>query len=572
MYIDIVPNRNSPPAVLLRESVREGHKIRKRTVANLSSWQPEQVEALRRILKGERLLSSEADFRIERTRPHGHVAATLGTLRKIGLDTLLFSKRCRERDLVEAMIVARILEPGSKLAMARGLGEESLFSTLGEELGITDADENDLYEAMDWVRGRQEAIETRLVKRHLREDTLVLYDVTTTYFEGRTCPLGAIGHAEGEGRGKLQIQIGMLCERGGRPVAVEVFGGEVGDPKTFTVQVKKMAQRFGLKRVVYVGDRGTITQARIREDLKEEGLDWITALRSPAIRALVDKGAIQRSFFDTMDMGEIKDPAYPGERLIVCLNGRLAEERRRKREDLLAATQVDLEKIVEATRRRIRPLKGKEAIGVRVGKVIDRHKVGKHFILTITEEGLQVTRDEQRIREEAALDGMYVIRTSVESARMKAEDVVLTYKGLSVVERAFRSLKSVDLHVRPIHHRTADRVRAHVFLCMLAYYVEWHMRQALAPILFDDAHREEAQALRESGVAPARRSTQALRKATAKRTDTAKCVHSFQTLLKDLRTLAKNRCIFNNAVLEKLTRPTPLQQKAFDLLGIPYRL
>ena len=573
MYIDTVPNRNSPPAILLREGIREGKKVRKRTLANISHWPPEQIESLRRVLRGETLVSLDEEFQIERTRPHGHVAAVLGTLRKIGLDQILFSRRTRERDLAVAMIVARIIEPGSKLATARGLGEESLFSTLGELLAVESSDENELYKAMDWLIERQERIEKKLVKRHLAEDTLVLYDVTSTYFEGRCCPLAKLGHSRDGKKDRPQIEFGLLSNGEGCPVAVEVFEGNAADPTTFTEQVKKMRERFGIKRIVYVGDRGMITEARIREDLRPSvGLDWITALRAPAIRKLVDTGSLQLSLFDEKDMGEISDPDYPDERLIVCRNPYLAAERTRKRQELLEATEKELEKIVRATGREKRRLKGKENIALRVGKVFNHYKMQKHFIITITDDSFSYERDEQSIRSEAALDGIYVIRTSVGADRLDAEGTVRAYKSLSTIERAFRSMKTVDLKTRPIHHRKEDRVRSHIFLCMLAYYVEWHMRKALAPMLFDDEDKETAEALRESIVARARRSSRAEEKATTKRTDTGDPVHSFQTLLKDLQTIAKNRVAFHKTRFEKTTTPTVLQQRAFDLLGVSYRV
>jgi transposase len=573
MYIDVIPNRNSPPAILLREGIREGKKVRKHTLANISSWPPEKIESLRRVLHGETLVSVEEEFEVERTKPHGHVAAVLGTVRRTELDRIIFSRRIRERDLVLAMIVARIIEPSSKLATARGLGEESLFSTLGEVLGVESADENDLYGAMDWLLKRQERIERKLVKRHLSKNTLVLYDVTSTYFEGRTCPLAKLGHPRDGKKGKLQIQFGLLCNQEGCPVAVEVFEGNTGDPKTFTVQVKKMRERFGLERVVYIGDRGMITEARIKEDLKPiEGLDWITALRAPAIRKLVEGGSLQLSLFDEKYLGEISDPDYPDERLIVCRNPFLAKERSRKREDLLQATERELDKIVEATRRQKRRLTGEGNIGLRVGKVLGRYKMKKHFNLTITGDRFSYERDQKRIDAEAALDGIYVIRTSVSADKLDAEETVRAYKDLSVIERAFRSIKTVDLKVRPVNHRKAERVRSHVFLCMLAYYVEWHMRRALKPMLFDDDDKAAAAELRESVVAPAKRSERAKRKAQTKRTETGEPVHSFQTLLKDLQTVAKNRVVFNRVSFDKVTVPTPLQQRAFDLLGVSHRI
>jgi len=573
MYIDLVPNRNSPPAILLREGFREGQKVHKRTLANISHWPPEKIESLRRVLKGERLVSAEEEFTIERTRPHGHVAAVLGTLRKIGLEEIIFSRRVRERDLVVAMVAARILDPCSKLATARGLGGESLFSTLGECLGVESADEDELYEAMDWLVGRQESIEKKLVKRHLGEKSLVLYDVTSTYFEGRTCPLAKLGPPGDGPRDRLQIQIGLVGHAEGCPVAVEVFAGNLGDPKTFSLQVQKMRERFGFERLVWVGDRGMITEARIKKDLQPiEGLDWITSLRAPTIRQLVTSGVLQLSLFDEKDLGEISSPEFPGERLIVCRNPYLAKERGRKRAEMLEATEGELDKIVNATERHKRRLGGKDRIGLRVGKVFNHYKMQKHFTITITEDSFRYTRNEESIRAEAALDGIYVIRTSVGRDRMAAGDAVRAYKNLSVIERAFRCMKTVDLKVRPIHHRKEERVRSHVLLCMLAYYVEWHMRKALAPMLFDDEDKQLAEQLRESVVARAERSPRADKKARTKRTENGDPVHSFPTLLEDLRTVAKNLVKFHRVSFDKITTPTPLQQRALALLGVSLRI
>ena len=573
MYIDVVPNRDSPPAVLLRESYREGGRVRKRTLANLSQLPRQHVELLRRALRGETLVSAEESFQILRTRPHGHVAAALGTLRRLGLEELLASRASRKRALVVAMIVARILEPRSKLATARALGEEALASSLGEGLGVGSADEDDLYEAMDWLLGGQARIEGKLARRHLEEGTLVLYDVTSTYFEGRSCPLAALGYNRDGKKGKLQIVFGLLTTAEGCPVAVEVFPGNTADPRTLGSAIEKLRGRFGLGRVVLVGDRGMITEARIREELRPAagGLEWITALRAPALQKLRRSGALQLSLFDERDLAEITSPEFPGERLIACKNPFLAEERARKRDELLGATEAALEKVAAATRRQRRPLRGADRIGVRLGRVLGRYKVGKHFRYEIGDEGFSYERDEESVREEAALDGIYVIRTSLPAEALGPEAAVRAYKGLSVLERAFRSYKGVDLKVRPIHHRRADRVRAHIFLCMLAYYVEWHMRRALAPLLFDDHDRAGAEARRASVVAPAQRSPAAERKARRKRTEEGFPVHSFRTLLRDLATVAKNRVEVGEATFEQITTPTPLQQRAFDLLAVSYR-
>jgi len=574
MHIAVVPNRNSTPCVLLRESYREGKKVRKRTLANLTHWPPEVVEGLRAVLKGGKILGQGDDFEIVRSLPHGHVAAVLKILHKVGLTKTIASRRSRQRDLVVAMIVARIIDPRSKLATARGLSDETAFTSLGETLGVADADENDLYKAMDWLLPRQDRIEQALANKHLRNGTLVLYDVTSSYFEGRSCPLAHLGHNRDGKRGKLQIVYGLLCDMDGRPVAVEVFEGDTGDPATLAAQIRKIRSRFGIERVVLVGDRGMITEARIREDLRPvDGLDWITALRAPAIAGLIKQGTLERSLFDEQDLAEISSPDYPGERLIACYNPVLAEERRRKRQELLDATEKKLDKVAAAVTRTRQPLRGADKIGLRVGKVVDKFKVGKHFRIEITDSSFQYERDTDRIASEAALDGFYVIRSSVPAETLDPEQTVRAYKSLSHVERAFRSFKTVDLKVRPIHHWLADRVRAHVFLCMLAYYVEWHMREALAPILFDDDDRAAAEASRTSPVAPAKRSAKAERKAATKRTADDGPVHSFQTLLADLATIVKNRIEPNvpgAETFEKITRPTAAQQRALDLLGIQF--
>jgi hypothetical protein len=558
---------------LLRRTYRKDGKVKHQTLGNLSHLPLPVIDMIRRAVHGEPLVGPEEAFEILRSRPHGHVAAVLGTVRRLGVDRLLASAPCRERELVLAMLVARLLDPGSKLALARGLDGETLTSTLGEILAVESADADELYRAMDWLLPRQARIEATLAKRHLSDGTLVLYDVTSTYFEGRTCPLAKIGHSRDGKKGSLQIVVGLLCQAEGCPVAVEVFGGNTGDPATLSSQIEKVRKRFGLTRVVFVGDRGMITAARIREELKPvPGLDWITALRGPQIRQLVECGSLQLSLFDERDLAEIHDPAYPGERLIVCKNPLLAQERSRKREALLQGTERKLEEIAAATRRPKSPLRGKDKIGLRVGKALNSYKVGKHFRLEISDGTFQYERDLESVRQEAALDGFYVIRTSVPSTVLRTEGTVLAYKNLSVVERAFRSLKRVDLHLRPIHHRLADRVKAHVFLCMLAYYVEWHMRRDLAPLLFDDDDRATAAAMRTSVVAPARRSPRAQGKAQTKHTNDGAPVHSFQTLLRDLATIARNRVQPKEAPPEAsfdvLTTPTPLQQRALDLLQV----
>ena len=579
MYIAVVPNRSSPPAILLRESFRAQGKVKNRTLANLSAWSSDRVEALRQGLRGRLgppAPRAGAGLEIVRSWPHGHVAAVLGSVRRLDLERLLAPTASTPRALVVAMLVQRLLAPGSKLATARSLAEKTRTSTLSAALRLPVVDEDDLYTALDWLLSRQGAIEQALARRHLQAGQLVLYDVTSTYFEGRRCPLAKRGHSRDGKRDKLQIVFGVLTNAAGCAVAVEVFDGNTGDPKTVTAALTKVRQRFGLDRLILVGDRGMLTAARIREELAGvEGLEWITALRAPAIQALVHSGALQLSLFDQQDLAEITHPDYPGERLIVCKNPLLAADRARKRQELLAATERDLAVIATATQRAKRPLRGPAPIGLRVGKVLGRYKVGKHFTIEITARAFGYQRDEAAIAAEAALDGLYVIRTNVPAGRLLAPETVRSYKRLAEVERAFRSLKTVDLHVRPIHHRTADRVRAHVFLCLLAYYVEWHMRQALKPLLFDDEDKAAAEALRPSIVAPAQRSPRAKAKAATKRTEDGLPVHSFQTLLADLATLTKNQVRplgADGATLDILATPTPLQQRAFELLGVSARL
>jgi transposase len=570
MYVERVPNRNSPPAILLREASREGSKIRKRTLANLSDWPQAQIDSLRRVLKGETFPDSSSDLLVTRSLPHGHVAAVLGTLRSLGLDRILSPASSRQRELVCSMIVARIIEPASKLATARGLGLDTASSSLGELLHLSRADEDDLYEAMDWLIGRQANIESQLAAKHLSNGSLVLYDLTSSYFEGRHCPLATFGHSRDERSGNPQIVYGLLTDAQGCPVAVEVFAGNTSDPNTVKDRINKLRTRLGLERVILVGDRGTLTSARLREDLRTQtGIDWITALRAPQIQSLAAAGGpLQMSLFDNSDLAEIHHADYPGERLIACRNPLLAEERARKRKELLEATGKELNKVLQATKRAKRPFRGKERIALRVGRVLGRYKMAKHFRCQFQDTSFSFERIQSNIDREAALDGIYIIRTNVAASQASAEDAVKYYKDLSNVERAFRSLKSVDLKVRPIHHRTENRVRAHVLLCMLAYYVEWHMRRVLAPMLFDDADPAAGQALRTSIVAPAQRSPQAKRKARTKRTADDLPVHSFQTLLDDLRTIALNTIKMGRHSFECPTVPTPLQQKAFDLLKV----
>ena len=499
------------------------------------------------------------------------MTAVLGALRRCGLERLLAARRSRLRDLAVALIAARMVRPCSKLATSRGLDTDTLVDTLGEELGVEDADEDELYGAMDWLVERQEGIEQRLAKKHLSEGSVVLYDLTSSYFEDRCCPLARHGYSRDRKRGKLQIVFGLLCDREGCPVAVEVFEGNTADPGTVSRQVEKLRQRFSLTRVVMVADRGMLTSARIRQDLGPAGLDWITALRSSDIQDLVQRQVLQPSLFDERDLAEIRcEEKFPGERLVVCRNPLLAQERSRKREALLQATEAALEKVRLATSRDKRPLKGEKAIALRVAKVIGQHKMAKHFRCHITQNSFSYSRNQNRIDREKALDGFYVIRTNVPAHTLSPEQAVGVYKSLSQVERAFRSYKTVDLKVRPIYHRLAPRVRAHVFLCMLAYYVEFHMRRRLAPMLFDDELRLARPPDRPSPVAPATPSANARRKASTQRTSANLPVHSFQTLLQDLATIAKNRVLPSSGAppFDLITRPTPIQQHALSLLAV----
>jgi transposase len=572
MYIESVPNRNSPPAILLRESYRDADKIKKRTIANLSDWPTEIVEGLRTLLKGGKVAPADQEsIIVRRALPHGHVAAVLGTLRNIGLDRMLGPPRNRCRDLVIAMIVARLIAPASKLATARMLDPLTASSSLGEVLGLGPVDEDELYVALDWLGERQEAIEKALARKHLHDGTLVLYDVSSSYVEGRCCELARLGYNRDGKKGKLQIVYGLLCAADGCPVAIEVFEGDTGDPRTLAAQIDKVKKRFALERVALVGDRGMITQARLDAEIAPAGLDWITALRAPAIRTLVEAGALQMSLFDQRDMAAITSPDYPGERLIVCRNPDLARERTRKREDLLAATEADLAVIAAAVRRARNPLRGEAEIALKVGAVVNRHKVAKHFELSIGEASFSFHRKTEAIAAEAALDGIYVVRTNLPKKLLDDAATVGAYKSLARVERAFRSLKTVDIHLRPIFHWTTPRVRAHVLLCMLAYHVEHHMRARLAPMLYDETDHEAAAAMRTSIVAKAERSEAARRKQTTGLTDDGLPVHSFQSLLADLATYARiqaTTALNDKYVFTLHTRPTPIQQRAFELLAV----
>ena len=557
---------------LLRRTFREDGKVKHETIGNLSDLPDDLIEVIRRRLAGDPLPADERGFRIVRSLPHGHVAAVLGTLKKIGLEGVISSKPCREAELVVAMVALRIISPGSKLANLTSLQPETAKHSLGTELQLDDVETAEMYEAMDWLLKRQTRIENKLAKRHLADGMLVLYDVSSSYYTGRQSELIKMGYSRDGKPGEPQIVYGLLCASNGCPVAIEVFSGNTADPTTFTAQVSKIRKRFGIQRVVLVGDRGMITSQRIDEDLREaDGLDWITALRNDSIKKLVDRQVIQPSLFDERDLAEVTSPDYPGERLVVCRNPLLAEERTRKRKELLAAAEKKLEAVAKAVSRKQRPLRGKEQIGLRIGRELKTTKMQKHFELIIEDDSFVYRRLDKKIAEEAALDGLYVVRTSVPAETLSAERTVASYKNLSQVEWAFRSMKTVDLKVRPIYHWKSDRIRAHVFLCMLAYYVEWHMRGMLAQLLFDDHEREQAEETRKSIVSKAPRSTAAKQKERTRRTADGFPVQSFQGLLKDLATLCKNRVCWESspdAQFEQLTMPTDLQRRAFDLLDL----
>jgi hypothetical protein len=575
MHVDRIPNRTSSPAFLLRETYREDGKVKKRTLANITHWPGGKIEALRRLLRDDYAPhESRADLKLMRSLPHGHVAAALGMLRKLGLDDLLAQGQrqgARTVALVAALVLARLLDPASKLTTARLLNATTATSSLGTVLGLGKVDEQELYDALDWLLAQQERIEAALARRHLSHGTLVLYDVSSTYFEGRTCELAKFGHNRDGKSGKLQIVFGLLCAKDGCPVAIEVFDGNVADPATLANQVKKLKERFALERVVLVGDRGMITEARIEEVLKPAGLDWITTLRAPAIRSLAEAGSLQLSLFDERDLATITSLDYPGERLVACRNPLLADERARKREDLLVATEKKLAAIAARVHRAKKPLRGKDKIALAIGRVVDKYKMAKHFDLNITDDRFTFARNTTKISAEAALDGVYVVRTTVTEAVLDQTATVTAYKQLSTAERAFRSLKTVDLEVRPIYHRRADRVRAHVFLCMLAYYVEWHMRQKLKSILFDDHDKAAADAARPSVVAKAERSAAAQRKARNRCTDDGLPVHSLRSLLADLATVTRNVMAMDGAPEASFVlypQLTPVQDRAFQLLDL----
>ena len=573
MYIESVPNRDSPPAVLLRESYREDGKVRKRTLANLSCLSAEVIEGLKVLLRGGVAVSSASEvFTVERTLPHGHVAAVLGSARGSGATTWFGSAPKELQPVLMAMLVARLISPASKLATHRLLHDDTANSSLGRVLGVGQCSADDLYAALDWLHDAQPLIERRLARQHLVGSALVLYDLTSTWMTGRCCELAARGHSRDGKRDDPQIVFGLICTGEGCPIAVEVFPGNTADPATVAAQVAKLRERFGIEHIVWAGDRGMLTSARIEQVLKPQGMDWVSSLRAPQIAQLAaEHGPFQPTLFDERNLLELTSEHFPGERLVVCRNPALAEERARKRAELLAATEADLAKIAAATQRARNPLRTEQAIALRVGRVIEHFHMAKHLELTITDTSLTWQRRHEGIAQEAALDGLYVIRTSVPAQHLDAAAAVAAYKSLSHVERAFRSIKTVDLHVRPVFHYNTQRVRAHVFLCMLAYYVEWHMRARLKPMLFDDEYLDQASASRASPVVKAVRSEHARNKDASKLADDGLPLHSFRTLLQDLATLAYNVThtqLNPEAKIILTTRPTPLQAKAFKLLDL----
>jgi len=564
MYIETVPNRNSPPAILLREGWREGKKVRKRTIANLSHWPPEKIEALRLVLKGTKMVPVDTLFEKLQSRLHGHCDAVLRTVRKVGLDKVISAKRCRERDIILGVIVAHICMPDSKLAMTRWW----LDTTLPEILGLKGVDEDDIYAAMDWLLNRQGRIEKKLAKRHLQDGDMVLYDLTSSYFEGVTCPLARRGHNRDKKKGKLQVNYGLLADKRGCPVAVSVFSGDTGDPTTLMPQVEKMRDDFGIEKMVLVGDRGMLSQTKIDLIREITGIDWITALKTGAIRKLFKGGALQLGLFDERNLFELTHEDYPGERLVACRNPELARLRAHKRESMLEATSKELDMVRGMAGRG--KLKGADKIGVRVGKVVDKYKMAKHLILDIRDDGFDFSIDHESVAAEAALDGIYLIRTSLPKEEMSAEDAVRSYKSLSEVERAFRSLKGVDLMIRPIRHSTEDHVRAHIFLSVLAYYVMWHMLGALRPLLFSDED-QEAKKTRDP-VAPARRSDKAMDKVKKKKLDDGSAVHSLHTLLHHMSTITRDLCRHkgdedSSHTFIADTTPNEKQRMVFELLS-----
>ena len=564
MHIDIVPNRKSRPAILLRESYREDGKVKKRTVANLSSLSLEQAEQIRSILKGEQLTPVNAFLVKKQTRQHGNVDAVHTAMRRLKFDALLSKKSCRQRDIIMGVIAALIIDPDSKLGVTRSWGN----TTIPTIFNLEKVDEDDVYEAMDWLLLQQDKVEKKLASRHLGENDFVMYDLTSSYFEGTKCPLAKRGYSRDGKKGKLQVNYGMVTDRRGCPVAVSVFEGNMSDPCTVTTQVDKVKNKFGIEQMVLVGDRGMLTQKQIDELQEKGGVDWITAVKSGAIRKLINNESLQLGLFDERNLFSFTDAEYPGERLIACRNTELAARRAYKRNAMLDATEMELEKVQSLVSSG--KLKGQDKIGVRTGRVINRYKMAKHFILQIQDAQLSFERNAQSISQESALDGIYVVRTSLPEDRMDDDDIVRSYKNLSNVERAFRSLKAIDLMVRPIRHRTENRVRAHIFLCMLAYYVQWHMKETLRPLLFSDED-QNAKTIRDA-VAPAKRSDACLEKVHSKKLSDDTDVHSFTTILKLMSTITRDWCFSNakgadkNAVFTIDTTPNHKQKQVIELL------
>ena len=569
MYIETIPNRNSPPAILLRESWREGKKTKKRTIANLTNWPAALVESLQKILQGAIAVQPKDVFSIKRSVPHGHVKAILGMMRNLQLDNIIASKPCRERDLVLGMIAEQIIHPTSKLGFTRIWNT----TTLPEELDISDADEDDLYATMDWLYQRQNRIEKKLAGKHLHDGAQVLYDVTSSYYEGHTCTLAQFGHNRDRKKGKQIIVYGMMTDAQGRPISVQVYEGNTADPTTVPDQVDKLLNRFDLKRMVLVGDRGMLTQTQIDQLKEHPGIGWISCLRFDAIRELVNQGDLQLSLFDQKNLAEISSHNYPGERLIACYNPLMDEQRKRKRKELLEATEEKLDKIIREVNRRTKKIMDKATIGQKAGRVIYKYKMGKHFDLQIRKGHFSYARKEESIKREDELDGIYVVRTSEARDKLSADDAVRSYKNLSSVEQLFRTLKGVETLVRPIRHREERRVRAHIFICMLAYYVEWHMRKALAPLLFDDEQLAHDKKTRDP-VAPAKPSIQAKQKKTKRRTADGLPIHSFKTLLNELGMYMRNHCTIkqlnakSDLSINQYTELSAVQKRSFELLNL----
>ena len=564
MYIETVPNRGSKPTILLREGKRQGKRVTKRTLANLTHWPKEKIEALRCVLRGDAI--NQQGFTIERSLPHGHVHIVLGMIRKLEVDSLPASKPCRERNLVVAMIAQRLLNPCSKLATTRLWHT----TTLASELDVADADENELYAAMSWLGSRQKRIENKLAKRHLSAGARVLFDISSSSYYGRSCPLAAYGYNR-DGDKLPGIVYGLLTNSEGTPIAVDVYPGNTSDSKAVPDQVEKLRKRFKLERVVLVGDRGMLTQVQIKALRSYKNLGWISALRSSSIRKLIKQEAVQPDLLAQENIAEIKSNDYPGERLIVCYNSLLAKDRRRTREELLQATEQALQKISAEVKRRTKTPLSADEIGIKAGKVLNRYKMGKHFILEISDNNFSFRRNAEKIKQEQQLDGIYIVRTNEKTGSLSADNAVRAYKSLAQVEQAFRCLKSVDIRIRPIHHRTEDHVRAHIFICVLAYYIEWYMRRALASVLYEDEELTENRWTRHP-VDKAKSSDAAILKKQARTTADGWQIHSFNTLLAEMGTLCQNTCragqVKNDIRFNQFTEPTTYQMHIFDLLGL----